>query len=212
MLVLSTPRSLSSAFLALLMHPEVQARAQEELDHFLGDRLPTFGDEIHLPFTSAIGLEALRWNPPAPTGLPHVLTADDVYKGSRIPAGSIVFANIWAILQNEEKFGPDTPSFKPERFLKDGKINVAMRDTCNAAFGFGRRACPGRHMGESSVWLTIASVLKCFNIAKPVSEDGSIIEPTGEYIYGPICHPAPFKSSIKPRSADAEVLIQATAG
>ncbi|KAF8884015.1 cytochrome P450, partial [Infundibulicybe gibba] len=202
---------LGTAFLALLKHPEVQARAQKELDQFLGDRLPTFGDEIHLPYTSAIALEAIRWNPPVPTGLPHLLTADDVYQGSRIPSGSIVFSNVWAILQNEDMFGPDTPSFRPERFLKNGEIDVAMRNTCGSAFGFGRRGCPGRHIGEASVWLVLASVLKCFNISKAVKEDGSIIEPSGEYIYGPICHPAPFKCSIQPRSADAEALVHLTA-
>ncbi|KAJ7036647.1 hypothetical protein C8F04DRAFT_1095232 [Mycena alexandri] len=53
---------------------------------------------------------------------------------------------------------PDPYAFKPERFLLNGKPNPAVRSP-DAVFGFGRRICPGRHMGTSSVWIAIASIL-----------------------------------------------------
>lgn len=34
---------------------------------------------------------------------------------------------------------PEPEEFKPERFLKDGELNPAVRDPDTAAFGFGRR-------------------------------------------------------------------------
>ena len=43
-----------------------------------------------------------------------------------------------AMLHNEVVY-PDPFSFKPERFMKDGKINTDVRDPAHAAFGFGRR-------------------------------------------------------------------------
>ena len=44
------------------------------------------------------------------------------------------------------------------------------------------RGCPGRHMAESAVWITIASILAAFNITKAVDENGEVIEPSYEYV------------------------------
>jgi cytochrome P450 len=72
---------------------------------------------------------------------------------------------------------PDPFSFRPERFIKDGKIDPDVIP----AFGFGRRICPGRHMAQASAWIAAASMLASFDIAKAVDADGSVIEPSGEY-------------------------------
>ena len=70
-------------------------------------------------------------------GIPDFLTGDDVYDGYSIPAGSLVFPNIWyvrsplsplrfshhrflptgrAIMHNPTTY-PEPSKFKPERFL-----------------------------------------------------------------------------------------------
>lgn len=50
--------------------------------------------------------------------------------------------SIWllirAMLHNESVY-PDPFTFNPDRFMKDGKLNPAVRDPDHAAFGFGRR-------------------------------------------------------------------------
>lgn len=54
-------RSVVSTFVvAMLLYPEVQRKGQEELDSYLGSRLPVFEDLPHLPYVHAIMLEALR--------------------------------------------------------------------------------------------------------------------------------------------------------
>ncbi|KAJ7900774.1 hypothetical protein B0H13DRAFT_1622299, partial [Mycena leptocephala] len=98
---------------------------------------------------------------------------------------------------------------KPERFLLDGKLNPAVKDP-QAAFGFGRRICPGRHVATSSIWITIVSVLAMFDITKEVGEDGHTVEPSYEYEDGIICSPVPFKCMITPRSQDTASTIHAT--
>lgn len=56
-------------FLAMVMYPEVQVKAQAELDRVVGrDRLPNFDDMQHLPYIRAIIKEALRLNPVDPLG------------------------------------------------------------------------------------------------------------------------------------------------
>jgi len=80
----------------MVLFPEVQQKAQEELDRVVGgNRLPSFGDKSSLPYISRVVLECLRWNPVTPLGVAHYLTEDDEYNGYRIPKGSTILANIW---------------------------------------------------------------------------------------------------------------------
>jgi hypothetical protein len=135
---------------------------------------------------------------------------DDIYRQYRIPTGSVIIANSWAMLHDEVKCPkiietcqlerfiqityPDPHTFKPERFLLNGKLNPAVRDPLDIVFGFGRRsvhcticmiqilktqhsACPGKFMGWDSVWIMITSMLAVFDISKPIGPDGKTIEP-----------------------------------
>jgi hypothetical protein len=53
--------------LAMTLHPEVQARVQEQIDAVVGpDRLPTFEDRGRLPYIDAVVKELFRWNPVTP--------------------------------------------------------------------------------------------------------------------------------------------------
>lgn len=53
----------------MVLYPEVQKRAQEEMDSVLGHgHLPQFGDEDSLPYLRAVLQEVVRWNPPVPLG------------------------------------------------------------------------------------------------------------------------------------------------
>ncbi|KAJ6523882.1 cytochrome P450 [Mycena vulgaris] len=205
----TTYTTLSTFVLAMLMNPAAQKTAQAEIDAVLGRRqLPDFGDEEAMPYVSALVKEVLRWKPVAPLGIPHFLAVEDEYRGYRLPAGSIVIGNVWAMLHDEAMY-PEPFAFKPERFLRDGKPNPDVRDP-QAAFGFGRRICPGRHMAMSSSWITIASILAVFDITRAVGDDGEVIEPSFEYSSGLTSAPLPFKCSIRPRSRETADLVEAT--
>lgn len=53
----------------MAMYPEVQKKAQEELDAVVGrERLPHFDDRGNLPYINAIIKEVLRWQPVTPIG------------------------------------------------------------------------------------------------------------------------------------------------
>ena len=59
--------SIMSLFLAFLLYPEVQKKAQDEIDAVTGrERFPTFEDRPRLPFVDALCREVLRWRPAAP--------------------------------------------------------------------------------------------------------------------------------------------------
>ena len=88
--------SLGAFFLSMAMHPDVQRKAQDELDRVVGkDRLPTFADRDALPYVSALLKELLRWHVVAPIATPHRTVADDEYNGYHIPAGATIIPNVW---------------------------------------------------------------------------------------------------------------------
>ncbi|KAJ7166937.1 cytochrome P450 [Mycena filopes] len=205
----TTVSALGSFMLAMTIYPEVQKKAQVAIDAVVGSgRLPDFQDDI--PYIDAVVREVLRWRPVTPLAAPHAATEDSyAYKGYYIPAGAVVVGNTWAILHDEETFGPETDKFIPERWLtEDGKINTAMREP-SAAFGFGRRICPGRDMAQWSVWICAVSILSMFNITKTVDENGMPIEPSEEYSAGLLSYPVPHKCDILPRSEAARAMIRA---
>ncbi|KAG7086187.1 hypothetical protein E1B28_002148 [Marasmius oreades] len=198
-------------FLAMTCFPEYQAKAQEEIDRVIGpDRLPDFEDRESLPYCEAIMQETFRWQPVGPVSVVHHTYVEDEYRGYRIPKNSTVIPNVWAILHDETMY-PDPYRFNPNRWLttlKDGKlgINPNIRDT-TAGFGFGRRICPGRQLGLSTTFLTIATTIAAFEIQKALDENGKIIEPSMEFVSALQNRPAPFGCRIKPRSEKYETLI-----
>jgi hypothetical protein len=62
--------------LALTAFPEVQTKAQAELDRVVGDdRMPTYEDYEKMPYLRAVVNEVHRFRPNAPI-IPHAATAD----------------------------------------------------------------------------------------------------------------------------------------
>lgn len=83
---------------ALLLHPEVQKRGQEEVDRVCGDGLPMIEHLESMPYLRACVKESLRWFPIIPQGLPHAAIQDDEYMGYTIPKGATVICNAWLAL------------------------------------------------------------------------------------------------------------------
>ncbi|PPQ68463.1 hypothetical protein CVT24_005560 [Panaeolus cyanescens] len=196
-------------FYLLTTHQDVQRKAQAEIDRVLGSpRLPTFEDRASLPYIEAIYRETLRWYPPVVMGLPHVSTEDDWYKGYFIPKGTALFANIWAINRDEEKYGPDSYAFNPDRFFdKDGKLND---DDRILAYGFGRRNCVGKYVASSTLWLMMVTTLACFYLRKQKDEKGNEIEIDDEFDeHGLVGHKKEFQCDITPRSKEWRDVIEA---
>ncbi|KZP19033.1 cytochrome P450 [Athelia psychrophila] len=194
--------------LAMTLYPDVQARAQAELESVLGKaQLPRFGDEASLPYLMAIVKECFRWQLTLPFSIPHTLQQDDIFRGYHLPKGTVILPNTTAILHDEKHYS-DPSTFKPERFIKDGKLDPSVLDPEVAAFGSGRRICPGKEMAKASLWLTAGSILAMFDIGKAVDPSGAIIEPTGEYEEGMIRHPKPFECNITTRSEEIGQMIR----
>ncbi|KAK7035404.1 hypothetical protein VNI00_011935 [Paramarasmius palmivorus] len=203
----TTVAQLRSFTLAMLLYPEVQKKAQKAIDSVLHGRLPDFSDYGSIPYIEAIVMENLRWQPMTPLGVFHVLNEDDTYAGYTIPKGSICIPNVWAVLHDESIYGPDVEEFIPERFLrKDGTFNADI--SMEAAFGFGRRTCPGRVIAKEFVWLAAASILSVFDICDGRDANGQPLDRNKiEYSSEMISFAPNIKCTFKLRPGVSESII-----
>ncbi|KAM5534500.1 hypothetical protein V8D89_011832 [Ganoderma adspersum] len=206
-----TTNTISQVFMLMMaMHPEVQRKAQAELDSVVGtSRLPQFSDRSTLPYVNALIMELFRFHVVAPLGIPHRTIADEEYRGYFIPAGTVVSPNIWAMSRDSNEYS-DPEAFNPERFLDPER---PVRDPRQYAFGFGRRICPGRHLAEATVFIVCASILHAFDIRPPVDSNGTPMELEYKVTNDTLLqHPLSYEYVIRPRSADAERLVREIEG
>ncbi|KAI0279444.1 cytochrome P450 [Russula aff. rugulosa BPL654] len=196
----TTVAALETFILAMTLYPEVQRKAQAEIDRVVGNsRLPDYSDQDELPYIDAVLKEVLRWHPVTPLGLSHRVTKSDVYEGYYIPAGSILIPNVWGMLHDPDIF-TEPDRFDPERWFSPTAPAYPIQ-----AFGFGARLCPGRFFARRSMWASMAGILAAFEIVP--TEDGP---PEKIYLSGMISYAKPFRCYIRPRSEAAVSLVQNT--
>jgi cytochrome P450 len=96
-----------------------------------------------------------------------------------IPKGTICMVNLWQCHHDPESYGPDASSFNPERFLDEhGRLipgPVETRDDGHSTYGFGRRACVGKHAANDSLFITMATVLWAAQLEHARDENGKEI-------------------------------------
>jgi hypothetical protein len=127
-----------------------------------------------------------------------------------------------AILHDSALY-PEPDVFKPERFLNsDG----TLRDDpiLLSAFGFGKRICPGRHIVDATLFISVASLFSVLNIERGREGGGGVSDYsyTGGIIRycciswrelgetnSPSSCPNPFPCSFIPRDEKARELILA---
>ncbi|KIY43458.1 cytochrome P450 [Fistulina hepatica ATCC 64428] len=188
-----------SFFLAMILFPEVQRKAHDEIDAIIGqDRLPCLEDRPNLPYINALVKEAFRWNSVAVRNVcgPHRVMEDDTYKGYDIPKGAIVLPNQWGMTHDPVVY-KDPMQFNPQRFLGP---NPEL-DPRQILF------CPsGSLLAEDSVFMLISMSLCVLEISKAIV-NGVEVLPVHENTSGTVSHPMPFECSVKARSKRAAALV-----
>ncbi|XP_047939518.1 cytochrome P450 78A5-like [Salvia hispanica] len=146
----------------MILHPEIQAKAQNEIDNAIGLNTTVADSDLpNLPYIQAIVKETLRLHPPGPLLSWARLAIHDTQVGPHfVPAGTTAMVNMWAITHDEGVW-PEPERFRPERFLEDD-VAIMGSDLRLAPFGSGRRVCPGKSMGLATVQLWLAHLLHKF--------------------------------------------------
>jgi hypothetical protein len=102
---------------------------------------------------------------------------DDVYDGYFIPKGAVLIPNQWALFRDEQTY-PKGDEFRPERWLQPEYPTYQEPLTTYpnlkrfAAFGHGRRICPGLEVTEKALLLQVASLMWSCNIGKEKDKAG----------------------------------------
>ncbi|XP_061370370.1 cytochrome P450 78A3-like isoform X2 [Gastrolobium bilobum] len=149
----------------IVLHPEVQEKVQAELDRVIGGGSRDIREEdvtamVYLP---AVVKEVLRLHPPGPLlSWARLAITNTTIDGYHVPAGTTAMVNMWAITRDPEVWR-DPLEFMPERFLGKGvEFSVFGSDLRLAPFGSGRRTCPGKTLGLSTVTFWVARLLHEF--------------------------------------------------
>jgi cytochrome P450 len=137
--------------------------------------------------------------PTATTGaVPHAAREQDEIDGYIIPKGATILLSTWSA-NNDPTLFPNPRVFDPSRQNPDLSMSQAalasdIHDRDHWTFGAGRRICPGIHVAESTMMLTMARILWAFQIAKAKDEQGREIEVDPDAITQSIAsRPLPFK-------------------
>ncbi|XVF64156.1 hypothetical protein PTKIN_Ptkin09bG0145100 [Pterospermum kingtungense] len=102
--------------------------------------------------------ETMRIKPVGPLLVPHEYSKYCVVGGYRVPRGTMLLVNAWAI-HNDPNNWEEPIKFKPERFEGLEGTNVGYK---LMPFGSGRRSCPGEGLAMRMVGFTLGSLIQCF--------------------------------------------------
>ncbi|XP_057794405.1 cytochrome P450 81Q32-like [Salvia miltiorrhiza] len=144
----------------LLNNPHALRRAQAEIDDRVGHgRLLDEADIAELPYLRCVINETLRMFPAGPLLIPHESSDECVVGGYRVPAGTMLLVNAWA-MHNDPKNWDEPREFRPERFEKLDGYRDGFR---LMPFGAGRRGCPGEPLAVRMVGLGLGTLIQCFD-------------------------------------------------
>ncbi|XP_040383151.1 flavonoid 3'-monooxygenase CYP75B137-like [Oryza brachyantha] len=169
----TTSNTVEWAMAEMLQNRRTLRKVQEELDAVVGR--DGVVEESHLPQLHYLHLvlkETLRLHPALPLMVPHCPSEDATVGGHRVPAGSRVFVNVWAI-QRDPAAWKDPEQFIPERFLQAGggrRLDFTGREQDYMPFGSGRRICAGISMAERMATYSLAMLVQAFDWELPAGE------------------------------------------
>ncbi|KAF4571188.1 hypothetical protein EYR36_008517 [Pleurotus pulmonarius] len=118
----TTTSVLGIFFMAMLVNPECQRLAQEEIDRVVGkERLPTFEDRPSLPYIECVVREILRWNPIFPLGQSGSATPTPVETLAEDAAGAIQVQEASAAPSTVEPPVSPPPSSSVKRKIRSSR-------------------------------------------------------------------------------------------
>ncbi|KAH7717273.1 cytochrome P450 [Aphelenchoides avenae] len=189
------------AIIYFINYPDVQKKLQEEIDGTLGNRAPTYGDRLSMPYLRATIDELQRIINVLPWHIPHSTPEhvnDIILDGKRIPPGTKIFPAFSAVHFDERIF-PEPEVFRPERFITaEGKYATEYANTYLNPFGMGKRECLGKSLAQMELALVLTSLVQNFHFE--AEEAGKL--PSLERVPGMTSVPKPYRCRISQRQRE----------
>jgi cytochrome P450 / NADPH-cytochrome P450 reductase len=166
----TTSGLLSCVIYFLLKHPEVVARAHDEVDRVFGTDLavlPTYSQVHQLRYVNQILNETLRLWPTAPafTRYPY----EDAVVGGKylLPKGSSSTILLPMLHRDPRVWGENAEAFDPDRFTPEREASLPPNSF--KPFGTGQRACIGRQFALQEAALVLGMILQRFELIDHLS-------------------------------------------
>ncbi|OSX58581.1 hypothetical protein POSPLADRAFT_1060467 [Postia placenta MAD-698-R-SB12] len=175
----SMSTTLTAFIQAMVLHPDVYTKTQQELDRIVGgSRLPNLTDRASLPYVENVLKELYR-----------AMTRDET------------------IFSDPERFLPERFMSYGVDGTKGEEQAIDPRGIVfgfGRRYAKSDSICPGRQFADSSLWLAVATIAAALNICKATGPDGATIIPVPAFPSGSIRHVADFQCVIRPRSQAIE--------
>ncbi|ELP31015.1 cytochrome P450 [Rhodopirellula baltica] len=161
----------------LARHPDAQEKVFEEVKD-----IDVYTPEIlaGAKYLRAVLDETLRLTPSL-YFLPRRATADTWVTSADgrkmfIPWGTHLLLDVWHANRHEDHWGVQVSGypaneFEPDRWRILAESGRATKDTLHFGFGHGPRVCPGKHLGELEVGLTVGALVKTFRFQSESPEN-----------------------------------------
>ncbi|XP_018400444.1 PREDICTED: probable cytochrome P450 303a1 [Cyphomyrmex costatus] len=189
----TTSKALGFGFLNLILNPQIQRKAHEEIDRVTGrKRFPTLDDKPKMPYVEAIVLESMRVFVGRTLSVPHRALKDTSIVGHKIPKDTMLVVNFNRILMDESWDDPE--DFRPERFL-DNNGNIITPEKY-FPFGIGRHRCMGETLARSNIFIITATLLQTFNFSVVPGEPRPT---TQDFVDGVTAGPKPYRALVSLR-------------
>lgn len=187
----TTAYTIEWAMAELINHPEIMAKARQEIDSVIGkSRLVEELDIHNLPYVQSIVKETMRLHPTGPL-IVRQSTQDCNIKGYDIPAKTTLFVNVWAI-GRDPKYWENPLEFQPKRFLnEEGQSTMDLKGQQFEllCFGAGKRSCPGASLALQIIYTTLACMIQCFEWKVGEEGNGIVDMDEGPGMALPRAHP-----------------------
>lgn len=171
----TTSSTIRYSLSVFMKNPEIQKRAQEEIDTVIGrERCPSMEDRKSLPFTDAVIHEVQRILDISPMGVPRYANSDITFRDYIIPKGTFIFPVLSSVLKEDKHWA--TPfTFNPEQHLdhnRNFKKNPAF-----IPFSAGKRSCVGESLARMELFIFIVTLLQHFTFTAPEGPDSVNLTP-----------------------------------
>jgi Cytochrome P450 len=154
--------------------PGVLEKLRHELDNS-GTAYPVpYKTAQHLPYLDALIREAMRIHFIGSILFERVVPSSGytLPNGTQLPAGTIIGMNPWTLNFDEEIWGADTESFKPERWLQAPgeekevfEKRLAVMKHNDFSFSYGPRVCLGRHIATLEIYKVMPTLLGLLDVS-----------------------------------------------
>ncbi|OHW98813.1 cytochrome P450 [Colletotrichum incanum] len=165
----TTATAIRATILHIITNPQVTATLRAEIDSTnLSRPVVSDAEAREMPYLQAVIKEGLRIFPPVVGQMSKEVSnggAGDTFKGVHLPEGTRIGYCAWGIFRRSEIWGPDSHSFRPERWLEaDAERLRLMEGTLELVFGYGRWQCLGRNVALMELNKVFVELLERFDL------------------------------------------------